>query len=126
LSELMDLRRCLFTAAEKTRREQIIVLLENVHGKDWDSREPYKGYAPALRQDHEAMVALATLKRTPDWPWYQEASARMHGYADDPRIIAAFAARRAALAQQHAALPAALEKAGLSMRPPDHLEAVAR
>jgi serine/threonine protein kinase/TolB-like protein/Flp pilus assembly protein TadD len=117
LSELMDLRRCLFTAAEKTRREQLLALLENIQGTDWDSHEPYKGYAPALRQDREELVASVTNKRTVDWPWYQEASARMLGYADDPRVVGAFAARRAALAQQHSGLPAALAKEGLSLLP---------
>ena len=118
LSELMDLRRCLYTAAEKTRRDQLIALLEQVFGKDWDNREPYQVYAPGLRQDREAMIAQV-LKRTSDWPWYQEASARIQGYAEDPRFIAAFAARRAALAQQSRALPAALAKEGLSLFPPD-------
>jgi len=118
LSELMDLRRCLYTAAEKMRRDQLIALLENTFGKDWENREPYQVYAPGLRQDREAMVAQV-LKRTSDWPWYQEASARIQGYAEDPRFIAAFAARRAALAQQSMALPAALAKEGLSLLPPD-------
>jgi len=118
LSELMSLRRCLYTAAEKSRRDQVIALLENVQGKDWDSHEPYKGYAPVLRQDRETTIALVTLKRTPDWPWYQEASARMYGYADDPRIVAAFAARRAELVRQRTLLSPALVKEGLSLLPP--------
>ena len=119
LDELMDLRRCLYTATEKTRRDQIIALFENIQGKDWDSREPYKGYAPTLRQDREASVGrvLWLMNRTTDWPWDKEAAARMLGYADDPRIAAAFAARRAALEQQHAALPAALAKEGLALLP---------
>ena len=57
------------------------------------------------------------MNRTTDWPWDKEAAARMLGYADDPRIAAAFAARRAALEQQHAALPAALAKEGLALLP---------
>jgi len=119
LDELMDLRRCLYTAAEKTRREQVIALFTNILGKDWDDREPYKSYAPTLRQDREAIVVhiLSIVNRTTEWPWDQEGAARMLGYADDPRIAAAFAARRAALVQQHARLPAALAKEGLAMLP---------
>jgi hypothetical protein len=60
---------------------------------------------------------LDTMNRSTSWPWTQEASARAGGFANDPRIIAAFAARRAALAQQHAALPAALAKEGISLLP---------
>jgi serine/threonine protein kinase/TolB-like protein/Flp pilus assembly protein TadD len=120
LDELMDVRRCVYTAAEKMRREQIIALFNDIQGKDWDSREPYKGYAPILTQNREAIVAriLSMMNRTTDWPWDQEGAARMWGYADDPRIAAAFAARRATLAQQHATLPAALAKEGLAMLPP--------
>jgi hypothetical protein len=109
-----------YTAAETSRREQLVALLRTVEGEDWDRREPYKAYAATLGQDREAMVALelSLLKRTTDWPWYREATARMLGYADDPRIVAAFASRRAALVQQRAELPAALAKEGLSMLPP--------
>ena len=42
----------------------------------------------------------------------------MYGYADDPRIVAAFAARRAELVRQRALLSPALVKEGLSMLPP--------
>jgi len=120
LSELMDLARCLYTAAESSRREQLVVLLQAVDGEGWDNREPYQAYAPSLRQDREAMVAreLSLMKRTTDWPWHREATARMLGYADDPRIAAAFAARRAALVKQRSELPAALAKEGLSIMPP--------
>jgi serine/threonine-protein kinase len=124
LSDLMDLRRCLYTGAEKARREQVIALLENILGKDWDSREPYRGYAPALRQDRQAIVAqvLPATKQAVGWLWYEEATARMLDYADVPQIAAVLAARRSALAQQRAALPAALAKEGLSMLPPGHAE----
>jgi hypothetical protein len=119
LDELMDLRRCVYTAEEKTRRGQVIALFENIQGKDWDHREPYKSYAPTLRQDREAIVKhiLSIVNQTSEWPWDQESAARMLAYADDARIVAAFTARRAALMQQRPALPAALARQGLALLP---------
>ena len=122
LRQLAGIRRCLFdqSPAEAPRRAQIVALMAATFGPDWETREDWRGLGDELRNDREAMIAAAIAPRqttVADLP-VRSGSAGQLGIADDARVSAHFAEQRRAIEQMRPAVPAALAKAGMPLRPP--------
>jgi len=120
LRELAAGRRCIFnaSAADATRREQLLAIFAQAEGANWDSKEEWQGIATELRNDPEAIIAYylprdTAVSRLP----LREGIARQLGIGDDPRVLKHFAEQRDQIARMRAELPAALAKEGLSMLP---------
>ena len=122
LREFMALRRCVFaqTPDEAPRREQLRALLARVEGPDWEGRDEWRTLATELRNDREALIdaRLPPNDSVVSGLAEREASARMLGIGDDPRIVAHFSAQRAQIAQMRAQVAPALSAEGLSLLPP--------
>jgi hypothetical protein len=121
LRELAGYRRCVFdqSAADAPRRAQLVALMAANFGADWDTSEEWRSLAAELRNDREAIIAgfippgQATVADLP----VRSGSARLLGIADDARVAAHFAGQRSEIERMRAALPDALAKEGLPMRP---------
>ncbi len=122
LRQLAGLRRCVFgaAAADAARRDQLRAIAVRVEGVDWEQREALRTLSAELRNERDGVVALFIAPAdtaVTDLP-LREGTARMLGVADDPRVIAHFAAQRDQIAKMRAELPQALAKENLSSLPP--------
>ena len=122
LRQVVGLRRCVFGAApaDASRRDQLRAITTRVEGADWEQREVLRELAAELRNERDGIVATLVAPANTavtDLP-LREGSARMLGVADDPRVIAHFAAQREQIAKMRAELPQALAKENLSLLPP--------
>jgi TolB-like protein len=127
LRQILGVRRCLFdeSTADASRRAELLALMTANFGSDWESRGEWRGLATELRNDREAIIAsfIPPQQTTvADLP-VRAGSARLLGVADDARVSAHFAEQRTEIERMHAALPAALAKEGLPLRPTDNAKA---
>jgi tetratricopeptide (TPR) repeat protein len=121
LRQLGGLRRCIYdeSPADAPRRAQIFALMTQTFGNDWTSADEWRGVAAELRADREAVIAnfIPPQQTTvADLP-VRAGSARLLGIADDARVAAHIAEQRVEVERMRAALPAALAKEGIPLRP---------
>jgi len=121
LRQLMTVRYCAFdeSAADAPRRAQLLALMAATFGADWESHDEWRGLGAELRNDREAMIASAIAPQQTSVAGLamRAGSAQLLGIADDARIAAHFAGQRSEIERMRAALPDALAKEGLPMRP---------
>ena len=121
LRQLSGIRSCLYDQGpdDAQRRAQLLEVMTLTLGSGWEARDEWRTVAAELRNDREAIVAgfippqQATLANLP----VRSGTARLLGIADDARVIAHFAGQRSEIERMRAALPGALAKEGLPMRP---------
>ncbi len=121
LRTIAGVRRCVFdeTEADATRRAQLSTLMATTFGNDWETHDEWRSLAAELRDDRAAMIASNVPPRqttVADLP-VRSASAKLLGIADDVGVAAHLAEQRSAIERMRAALPAALAKDGLPLRP---------
>ncbi len=121
LRQVMSVRYCVFdeTPADAPRRAQLLALMTSTFGADWEAHREWRGLGPALRGDREAMVASFIAPQqtsVADLP-VRAGTAKLLGIADDARVAAHFAGQRSEIERMRAALPDAMAKEGLPLRP---------
>jgi TolB-like protein/Flp pilus assembly protein TadD len=121
LRQVMTVRFCVFdqSAADASRRAELLALMTSTFGADWESHAEWRGLGPALRGDREAIVASFIAPQqtsVADLP-VRAGLAELLGIADDPRVAAHFDAQRRQIESMRAALPDAMAKEGLPLRP---------
>ena len=121
LRQLAGIRHCLYdeSPADAPRRGQILALMAATFGDGWANAEEWRDLAAELRGDREAIIAgfIPPQQTTvADLP-VRAASARLLGIADDTRVAAHLAGQRIEVERMRAALPAALAKEGVPLRP---------
>ena len=89
-------------------------------GSGWTSTEEWRRLDAELRADREAIIAAFTPPQqttVANLP-VRAGSARLLGIADDARVAAHIAEQRTEIERMRAALPAALAKESVPLRPP--------
>ncbi len=123
MRQVMSVRFCVFdgSAADAPRRAQLLALMPATFGADWEAHEEWRGLGPALRGDREAMIAgfIAPQQTSIANLPVRAGLAELLGIADDPRVVAHLAGQRGEIGKVRAAVPDALAKEGLPLRPGD-------
>ena len=127
LSHLIRMEPCLDAPAKAgpTLREQLRAAVTALKGAGWESAPQWEALSALLRDDRQAQVAVYLNAEQPSGGRPRalrdlarlDALFRWRHLTDDPRVVARFAEARAAIAEQHAGLPARLAAEGLTMRP---------
>ena len=122
LRQLVGIRRCLYdeSVADAPRRAELFALMTQTFGSDWTSTEEWRRLDAELRADREAIIAAFTPPQqttVANLP-VRAGSARLLGIADDARVAAHIAEQRTEIERMRAALPAALAKESVPLRPP--------